>query len=85
MFDYESLQHLSGSAAEIDIACPACGPSCKSTHNRARKVLRIWNKDDGFATYNVSAAAHQVMRTTITATAPIIRPKTILRSLLLRY
>jgi hypothetical protein len=37
---------------KIDVACPLCGPQCKSPINRKRKVLRIWRHDPGFASYN---------------------------------
>jgi hypothetical protein len=36
----------------IDVACPACGPSRKAPSNRSRKVLRLFNKEPGFLTYN---------------------------------
>ncbi len=34
-----------------DVACPLCGPDRKSTHNRVRRVLRVFIKPDGFVTY----------------------------------
>jgi putative DNA primase/helicase len=37
---------------KIDVACPFCGPQCKSAINRKRKVLRIWRHDPDFATFN---------------------------------
>jgi putative DNA primase/helicase len=37
---------------KIDLACPFCGPLCKSPINRKRKVLRVWRHDPGFATFN---------------------------------
>jgi hypothetical protein len=49
--DFETLQQLSRGAERIDAACPICGPGCKTPSNRTRKVLRIYNKGDGFATF----------------------------------
>jgi hypothetical protein len=44
---------LAGSRyGKIDLACPICGPGCKSPVNRKRKVLRIWRHETGFATYH---------------------------------
>ena len=51
MFDFQTLQDLSKGAAKIDVACPACGPGCKTPVNRTRKVLRIYNAEPGFTTY----------------------------------
>ena len=34
-----------------DVSCPLCGPDRKSTHNRVRRVLRVFVKPDGFASY----------------------------------
>jgi hypothetical protein len=42
---------LSAGAAEVDTTCPLCSANRKS-FNRNKKVLRIWNKEPGFATYN---------------------------------
>jgi hypothetical protein len=50
--DFETLQELSRGAERIDVACLLCGPGCKTPSNRTRKVLRIYNKGDGFATFN---------------------------------
>jgi hypothetical protein len=51
MFDFQTLQDLSKGAAKIDVACPACGPGCRTPSNRTRNVLRIYNAEPGFATY----------------------------------
>ena len=37
-----------------DVACPLCGPSRKAPANRVRKVLRVWIKEPGFASYTCS-------------------------------
>lgn len=37
-----------------DVACPLCGPSRKAKINQHRKVLRIWIKEPGFASYTCS-------------------------------
>lgn len=34
-----------------DVACPLCGPDRRSPVNRRRRVLRIWHREPGFATY----------------------------------
>jgi hypothetical protein len=49
-FDYQTLQQLSGGAAEIETTCPACSAGRKP-FNRNKKVLKIWNRGPGFATY----------------------------------
>jgi hypothetical protein len=51
LIDFETLQDLSDGADEVDSICPLCSASRK-LHNRNKKVLRIWNKEPGFATYN---------------------------------
>ena len=51
MIDFQTLQDLSGGASEVDSTCPLCSASRKP-FNRNKKVLRIWNKEPGFATYN---------------------------------
>ena len=51
MIDFQTLQDLSGGAAEVDSTCPLCSASRKP-FNRKKKVLRIWNKEPGFATFN---------------------------------
>jgi len=49
--DLIQLRTLNGNRAGIaDVACPNCGPDCKSGANRQRRVLRIWDNDD-FVTY----------------------------------
>lgn len=49
--DIHHLRTLNGNQAGVtDVACPNCGPDCKSEANRRRKVLRIWD-DDNFVTY----------------------------------
>jgi hypothetical protein len=49
--DHETLQHLSGGKPVADAPCPLCTVGCKAPSNRTRKVLRIWNEREGFATY----------------------------------
>jgi hypothetical protein len=34
-----------------DVACPRCGPQCRSAKNRIRKTLRIWQRGPDFATF----------------------------------
>jgi hypothetical protein len=50
--DFETLSHLSRGQAVADAPCPLCSTGCKTPSNRLRKVLRIYNKEDGFATYS---------------------------------
>ena len=62
MIDFQTLQDLSGGAAEADSTCPLCSASRKP-FNRKKKVLRIWNKEPGFATFkcmhcDASGSAH---------------------------
>lgn len=47
---YRELIQLNRGHHLVDVACPLCGPVCKTPHNRARKVLRTW-EEDGFITY----------------------------------
>jgi hypothetical protein len=49
--NHETLQHLSGGKPVADAPCPLCNAGCKTPSNRNRKVLRIWNEREGFATY----------------------------------
>jgi RecA-family ATPase len=51
MIDFQTLQDLSGGAVEADTTCPLCS-SARKAINRNKKVLRIWNPEPGFATYN---------------------------------
>lgn len=44
----------SGRLGRHDVACPLCGPSRKAKLNQHRKVLRIWIKEPGFASYTCS-------------------------------
>jgi Toprim domain len=47
----EDLRRLNAGGGEItDVACPNCGPDCRSDVNKRRKVLRIWD-DGSFVTY----------------------------------
>lgn len=40
-----------GNLGQFDVACPTCGPSCKSSINQRRRVLRIWRLEPDFATF----------------------------------
>jgi hypothetical protein len=51
---YQVLADLAGGMTGErgrDVACPICGPDRHDPANRKRKVLRIWHKEPGFATY----------------------------------
>lgn len=48
--DFQTLQHLSHGKAVTDAPCPTCSAG-KSPSGRTRKVLRIWNEREGFATF----------------------------------
>jgi hypothetical protein len=49
---YRELTDLcEGKFGKMDVACPWCGPDCKSSFKRMRRVLRIWHEENGFATY----------------------------------
>jgi hypothetical protein len=52
MSGIDALALAGGRFGKIDVACPLCGPQCKSPVNRKRKVLRIWRYDPDFASYN---------------------------------
>jgi Toprim domain len=41
-----------GRIGQFDVACPMCGPEKRSAANRVRKVLRIWQLEEGFATFH---------------------------------
>jgi Toprim domain len=41
-----------GALGQFDVACPKCGPSCSSSANQRRPVLRIWRLEPSFATYH---------------------------------
>jgi putative DNA primase/helicase len=38
---------LNGRFGIFDVACPACGPTRRSSVNRVRRVLRVWHLRDG--------------------------------------
>ena len=49
---FAEIERLTGFQLGIfDCPCPACGPDRASPANRKRKVLRIWRKEPGFATF----------------------------------
>jgi hypothetical protein len=50
MLDYETLEELAAGKSIADAACPLCAGG-KSAHGARRKVLRVYIKDEGFATY----------------------------------
>jgi hypothetical protein len=61
--DFQTLQDLSHGQPVADAPCPLCSSGCSTPSNRMRKVLRIYNKGDGFATFtcarcNESGWAH---------------------------
>jgi hypothetical protein len=41
-----------GRLGSHDVACPVCGPERRTATNRARKVLRIWRIEVGFAGFH---------------------------------
>jgi hypothetical protein len=49
--DFQTLYDLSNGAPMADAPCPLCASTTKSSFGAKRKVLRIWNGNDGFATY----------------------------------
>jgi hypothetical protein len=40
-----------GKIGIVDVACPSCGPECRTPVNQRRKVLRIWRLSPAFASY----------------------------------
>lgn len=56
----DDISTLTGNQFGVhDVACPACGPDRRSPANRVRKVLRIWRKDDGFASFKCARCGIQ--------------------------
>lgn len=52
---WHDLAHLTGGrVGRHDVPCPLCGPSRKAPANRVRRVLRVWIKEPGFASYTCS-------------------------------
>ena len=52
---WHDLAHLTGGRlGRHDVPCPLCGPSRKAPANRVRRVLRVWIKEPGFASYTCS-------------------------------
>lgn len=48
----DTISALAGNRLGVhDVACPDCGPRCKTPANAKRRVLRIWWEEDGFARY----------------------------------
>ena len=61
--EIDALALAGGRYGKIDLACPLCGPRCKSPINRKRKTLRIWRDDDDFARfYCARCGAHGYSR-----------------------
>jgi Toprim domain len=78
--DFETLQQLSRGAERVDVACPLCGPHCKTGANRTRKTLRIFNPERGFATYycarcDAKGYAHESGRRVASGIKPVIYRK----------
>jgi hypothetical protein len=48
--DFQTLQQLSRGASEANSTCPLCS-AVRKPINRNKPVLKIWNKEPGFATY----------------------------------
>lgn len=49
---FDEIRELVGNRLGVhDVACPDCGPSCKTPANRNRKVLRIWWEEAAFARF----------------------------------
>jgi hypothetical protein len=48
---YRDLADLARRLGMRDVPCPLCGPGRREPTNRKRKVLRVWHKEPGFATY----------------------------------
>lgn len=47
----ELVELAGGALGRSDVACPSCGPSCRSSVNQRRKVLRVWLLEPSFATF----------------------------------
>jgi hypothetical protein len=43
----------------FDVACPICGPECRTPANQRRKVLRIWRLATSFASYRCARCEMQ--------------------------
>lgn len=42
---------IGGGLGHSDVACPKCGPDCRSPANRSRRVLRVWREQRGVFTF----------------------------------
>lgn len=52
MLTYPDIADLCGGRiGRRDVPCPFCGSGRRSPENRKRKVLRIWHREPGFASY----------------------------------
>ena len=51
MMVYADLAALCEGNAFRDVPCPWCGPDRRDASNRKRRVLRVWHREPGFATY----------------------------------
>lgn len=50
--EWSCIEAQSGGApGTFDMACPICGPDRRSRFNQVRKVLRVWRKEENFASY----------------------------------
>jgi hypothetical protein len=50
---------IGGRCGVFDVACPECGPECKSPVNQRRPVLRIWRRDHAFLSFNCARCGWQ--------------------------
>jgi hypothetical protein len=50
-FSFSELSRLSGGRSGVEVICPLCAPHRKPAH-RKLKTLKIWIRDNGFATYS---------------------------------
>jgi hypothetical protein len=54
-----------------DVGCPVCGPSCRASRNRVRRVLRVWMDEPDFATFHCARCGAQGSTRTAGDRAPI--------------
>jgi hypothetical protein len=60
VLDLPAIDEVTGGhLGHHDVACPLCGPSCRSPINQRRRVLRIWRLDPAFASFHCARCGEQ--------------------------
>ena len=52
------IDHLTGGGlGTFDVPCPLCGPLKRSLAKQRKRVLKVWRRDENFASFNCARCA----------------------------